>query len=105
MDYIATRAAEVAPAKEAGNAGAVEDEADTATEEKELAQWAKSAAESSGGAPLTEDAGDKSPEEEAEVGDPPSMGKNRVLQRASSGEPARPGRATQRQPAQEQLVL
>ena len=69
LDYIAARAVDVALAKEAGSVGAVEDEADEAAEEKELAQWAESAGEASGvgaGSPLIEDAGEESPEEEAE---------------------------------------
>nr|XP_020161452.1 uncharacterized protein CG45076-like [Aegilops tauschii subsp. strangulata] len=70
LDYIAARAAEAALAREAGNIGAVEDEAD----------------------------------KEVEVNDPPAAGRQRVLRRASSGEPVRPGRTMQRQPAQEQLV-
>ena len=43
LDYIAARAAEVALAREISSAGGVEDEADAAAEERELAQWAKSA--------------------------------------------------------------
>ena len=38
------------------------------------------------------------------MNDPPVAGRQRVLRRASSGEPVRPGRIMQRQPPQEQLV-
>ena len=53
---------------------------------------------------LVEDVVEESTEEQAEAVDPSGTGKRRVLQRASSGEPVRPGRTVQRQPAQEQLV-
>lgn len=98
LDYIAARAAEAALAREAGSAGYVEDEADAAAKEKELAQWAKSAGEASGAnaeAPLVEDADDESSEEEVEVNDPPVAGRQRILRQASSGEPVRPGRIDQ----------
>ena len=78
----------------------MEDEADAAAEERELAHWAESAGEARGAnaeAPLVEDAGDESSEEEVEVNNPPVAGRQRVLRRASSGEPVRPGRITQRQ--------
>ena len=48
LDYIATRAAEAALAWETGSVGTMEDEADAAAEETELAQWAESAWEASG---------------------------------------------------------
>ena len=56
------------------------------------------------GAPLIEDVVEESTEEEAEADDPLATGKRRVLRLASSGEPVRPGRITQRQPPQEQLM-
>ena len=86
LDYIAARATEAALAKEAGSAGAMEDEADAAAEEKELAQWAESAGEASGadaGAPLIEDVGNESSEEEAKADDPRPWGRS-----ASCGGPA-----------------
>ena len=70
LDYIAARAAEAALAREAGSAGHVEDEADAAAEEKELAGWAESAGEASStgiGAPLIEDVVKESTKEEAEA--------------------------------------
>nr|XP_020181203.1 myristoylated alanine-rich C-kinase substrate-like [Aegilops tauschii subsp. strangulata] len=85
----------------------MEDEADAAAEEMELAQWAESAGEASGAnteAPLVEDAGDESSKEEVEVNEHPATGRQRILWRASSGEPVRPGKTTQRQPAQKQLM-
>nr|XP_020172501.1 MICAL-like protein 1 [Aegilops tauschii subsp. strangulata] len=106
LDYIAAKATEAALAQEAGSIGAMEDEADTATEEKELAQWAESA----GGqrrrrrGPLFEEVGDESSDKEAEADNPLAVGRKRVLRRASSGEPVQPDRTTQRQPAQEQPV-
>ena len=78
LDYITARAAEAALAREAGGAGGMEDEANTAAVERELAQWAESAGEASGAnaeAPLVEDAGDESSEEEVEVNDPPVAGR------------------------------
>ena len=90
--------AEAELAKEAGSAGGVEDKAAAAAEEKELAQWAESAGEASSagtGAPLVEDVVDESSSEEAEAVDPPATGRGRVLRRATSGEPFRPGRAVQ----------
>ena len=100
LDYIAARAAEAELAKEAGNACHVEDEAEAATEEKELVGWGESAGEASSadtGPPLIEDVVDESTEEEAEADDPPALEKRRVLQRATSGETVRPGRTEQRQ--------
>ena len=85
----------------------MEDKAAAATEEKELAQWAESAGEASStdtGAPLVEDVVDESSSSEAEVVDPPVTGRGRVLRRASSGEPVRPGRAAQPQQTQEGSV-
>ena len=73
----------------------MEDEADTAVEEKELAEWAGSAGEASGigaGAPLVEDVAEESAEEETEADDSSAPWRRRVLRRASSGEPVRPGR-------------
>nr|XP_045089228.1 uncharacterized protein LOC120973986 [Aegilops tauschii subsp. strangulata] len=103
--YIAARAEEEALAREAGSIGAMEDEADTAVEEKELAEWAGSAREASSagaGAPLVEDVVEESTEEEAEADDSSPPARRRVLRRASSGEPVRPGRTAQRQQAQVQ---
>ena len=94
-------------AKEAGSAWGVEDKAAAAVEEKELAQWAESAGEASSagtGAPLVEDVVDESSEEEAEAVDPSATGSGRVLRRATSGEPVRPGRVVQPQQAQEASV-
>nr|XP_020191231.1 nucleolar and coiled-body phosphoprotein 1-like [Aegilops tauschii subsp. strangulata] len=105
LAYIAARAEEAAVAKEAGSVGTVEDEADTAAEEKELAEWAGSAGEASGagaGAPLVEDAVKESAREETEAGDSSAPGRRRVLRQASSSEPVRPGRTTRRQQAQAQ---
>ena len=47
LDYIAARAAEADLAKEDGSAGHVEDKAEAAAEEKELAGWAESAGDAS----------------------------------------------------------
>ena len=95
LDYIAARAAEAELAKEAGG---MEDKAAAAAEEKELAQWAESAGEASSagtGAPLIKDVVDESSSEEAEAVDPPVTRRGRVLRRANSGKPVRPGRAVQ----------
>ena len=100
LDYIAGRAVEAELAKEAGSAGHVEDEAEVAAEEKELTGWAGPAREASSadtGAPLIEEVVDESTEEEAEADDPSALEKRCVLQRASSGEPVRPGKTAQRQ--------
>ena len=105
--YIAARAEEAALAEEAGSLSTVEDEADVAAEEKEFAEWTGSTEEPSGasaGVPLVEEAVEESAEEETEADDSSAPGRKRALRRASSGEPVRPGRTTQRQPAQEQLV-
>nr|XP_020184561.1 nucleolar and coiled-body phosphoprotein 1-like [Aegilops tauschii subsp. strangulata] len=105
LDYIAARAAEAALSREAGNAGHEEDKADSAAEEKEVAQWVKAAGEASGAntkAPLNEHVDKELTEEEVEAADPPAVGKRRVLCRAGSGEPVRPGRTVQRQQVQEQ---
>ena len=102
LDYIAARVAEAELARQAGSAGGMEDEVAAAAEEKELAQWSKSAGEvSSAGtrAPLIKDVPDESSEDEVEAVDPPATGRGRVLQRATSGEPVRPGRAVQPQQA------
>nr|XP_020171046.1 uncharacterized protein LOC109756611 [Aegilops tauschii subsp. strangulata] len=107
LDYIAARAAEAELAREAGSTGHVEDEAEAAAEEKELAGWAGPAGDASSadtGAPLVEDVVDKSTEEEAEADDPLALEKKCVLQRASSGEPVRPGRTEQRQEIQGESV-
>nr|XP_040258271.1 uncharacterized protein LOC109754103 [Aegilops tauschii subsp. strangulata] len=83
----------------------MEDEADTAAEEKEFAEWAGSAGETSGasvGAPLVEDVVEESAEEETEADDPPAPGRKHVLRWASTGEPVRSSRTTQRQQAQTQ---
>lgn len=56
LAYITSRAEEATLAKEAGSIGTMEDEAYTAAEEKELAEWAGSAGEASvdgAGAPLS----------------------------------------------------
>ena len=103
LDYIAARAAEAELAREVGSAGAMEDEAGTAVEDKELAGWVESAGEASSagaGAPLVEDVVEESTEGEAEADDPPALEKRRVLWRARSGEPVRPGRTKQRQEIQ-----
>ena len=100
LDYIAARAAEAELAKEAGSAGGMEDEAATAAEEKELAQWAESAGEASStgtGAPLIEDEVDESSGEQVEAVEPPATGRGRVLRWAVSREPVRPGKITQPQ--------
>ena len=72
-----------------------------AAEEEELAQWAASAGEASSagtGAPLVEDAADESSsEEDVAAGSAPARGRGRVLRRASSGEPIRPGRVARPQ--------
>ena len=78
----------------------MEDEADTAAEEKEFAEWAGSAREASGantGAPLVEEeVVEELTEGEAEADDPPATRRGRVLRRASSGEPVRPRRTEPR---------
>ena len=59
LAYIAARAEEATLAKETGSVNTMEDEADTAAEEKEFSEWAGSAGEASGadaGAPLVEEA-------------------------------------------------
>nr|XP_020147912.1 non-muscle caldesmon-like [Aegilops tauschii subsp. strangulata] len=107
LDYIAARAADAVLAKEAGSTSTVEDEADAAAEETELAGWAESAGEASSvgaGAPLIEDVVEESAEEEADAFDPSATGKRRVLRWARSSEPVRPGRTAQRQHVQEQSV-
>ena len=107
LDYITAGVAEAALAKEAGNASGMEYEAAAAAEEKELTQWAESAGEASSTgteAPLIEDDVDESSGEEVEAVDPPATGRGRVLWWAISGEPVRPGRATQPQQPQEASV-
>ena len=98
LDYIATRAREAQLAMEASSAGGVEDKAATAVEEEELTRWAAASGEVSGpdtGSPLVEDASDESSEEEdMAAGSTPTRGRGRILQRAGSGEPVQPGRAT-----------
>nr|XP_040245375.1 AF4/FMR2 family member 1-like [Aegilops tauschii subsp. strangulata] len=72
LAYISARAEEAALAWEADGVGTVEDEADTAAEEKELAEWVGSAGEASGvgaGAPLVEDVVEESTGEETKVDD------------------------------------
>ena len=111
LDYITARLREARLAEEsarlaveAGSAGGMEDNAAAAEEERELAQWVESAGEASNagtGAPLIEYVVDESSEEEAETVDPPATGRGRVLRRASSGKPVRPGRAAQPQQTQE----
>nr|XP_020161781.1 probable E3 ubiquitin-protein ligase IRF2BPL [Aegilops tauschii subsp. strangulata] len=107
LAYIAARAEEAALAKEVGSVGTMEDEADTAAEEKEFAEWAGSAGEANGagaGAPLVEEAVKESAKGETEADDSSAPGREHVLRRASSGEPIRPGGTTQRQQAQAQPV-
>lgn len=110
LDYIAARVAEAELAREAGSTGGVEDKAAAEAEEEELSQWAAAPVEASGagsGATLVEYVVDESlSDEEAEweetaTADPPVTGRGRVLQRATSGEPVRPGRAVQLRQAQE----
>nr|XP_020153498.2 uncharacterized protein LOC109738805 [Aegilops tauschii subsp. strangulata] len=82
----------------------MEDKAAAEAEKKELTQWAEAAGEASStgtGAPLIEDVVGESSSEEAVVVDPPATGRGRVLRRATSGEPVRPGRAAQPRQAQE----
>ena len=83
---------------EAGSAGGVEDKATMAAEEEELTRWAAASGEVSSadtGAPLVEDAADESSEEEGvAAGSTPARRRGRVLRRAGSGEPVRPGRDT-----------
>ena len=101
LNYIVTRAREAQLAREAGNAGGVEDKAATAAEDEELARWAAAAGGASSAdteAPLVEDVTGGSSSEEAETAEPtPPTGRGRVLRRASSGEPVRPGRAARSQ--------
>ena len=101
LDYIATRAREAQLAMEAGSAGGVEDMAATAAEEEELSRWAAASGEVSSadtGAPLVKDAADESSgEEDVAAGSTPARGRGRVLRRAGSGEPVRPGRAARPQ--------
>jgi hypothetical protein len=102
LDYITARAAEAALAMEAGSTGAMEDEEGAAAEDREFAQWAGSAGEVSSadpGSPLIEDVVEESTKKEAEADDPPAAGRRRVLCRAGSGEPVRPGKNVQRQGA------
>ena len=109
LDYMAARAAEAKLAEEAGSAGGVEDKAAAEAEEKELARWAEATGEASSagtGAPLVEDvvgesSGEEAEEEEAVAVDPLATGRERVLWRATSSEPVRPGRAAQLRQAQE----
>nr|XP_020161817.2 neurofilament medium polypeptide-like [Aegilops tauschii subsp. strangulata] len=109
LDYIAARAAEAKLTEEAGSTDGVEDKIATEVEENELTQWAEAAGEASSagtGAPLVEDMVGESSEEEAEEEevvaiDPPATGRGRVLRRATSGEPVRPGRAAELRQAQE----
>nr|XP_040249558.1 actin cytoskeleton-regulatory complex protein pan1-like [Aegilops tauschii subsp. strangulata] len=100
-------AAEAELAREDSSAGAVEDESGTAAEDKVLDGWvesARQASSASAGAPLVEDVVEESTMGEAEADDPPAPGRRRVLCRASSGEPVRPGRAMPRKQVQEQSV-
>ena len=105
MDYIATTAREAQLSMEVGSAGGEEDKAATAVEEEELARWAAASGEVSSadiGAPLVKDAADESSsEEDVAAGSTPTRGRGRVLRRADSGEPVRPGRATRPQLALE----
>ena len=93
--------------RQAGSAGGIEDEAAAAAKDKELAQWAESSGEASSagtGARLVKDVVDESSSSEAEAVDPPATGRGRVLQRATSGKPVRPGRVVQPRQAQEASV-
>ena len=86
---------------EAGSIGGVEDKAATAMEEEQFTLWAAATEEVSSadaGAPLVDDAADESSsEEDMAAGSTPARGRGRVLRRAGSGEPVRPGRATRPQ--------
>ena len=102
LDYIAAKVAEVELAREAGSDGGMEDEANAASEERELAQWAGFAGEASGvntEAPLVEDVVKESTEEDAEADIRPATGRGHVLQRDSSSDPVRPRRTEPRQGA------
>ena len=97
---------------EAGSVGRTVDSTAAEAEEEDLARWAAAAGEASGagtGAPLIEDVVDESSSEEDEgeetaTADPPVTGRGRVLRRATSGKPVRPGRAAQLRQAQETSV-
>ena len=105
LDYIAARAKEAQLIKEAGSAGGMDQDA-AAAEEEEFAQCAAADGEASSastGAPLVEDAANESSsEEDVAAGPVPTMGRGRVLRRACSGEPVRPGKTAQPQLALEE---
>ena len=96
LAYIAARAEEASLAEEAGSLGTVEDEAEGDEEEKKFLEWAGPTREISGAGarvPLREEVAEESAKEGSDTDEPSAPKKKRVLRRAGSGEPVRPGSA------------
>ena len=99
LDYITARTAEAELAKEAGSRGGRGGEGACPWGG---VRWGSQQCRHRG--PLIGDDGDEPSGEEAEAAEPPAARSGRVLWRASSGKPVRPGRAVQPRHAQETSV-